>query len=90
MLSDTKLQRCGQDKNKATSLLIFLWDETLFDGEVKACIIEKVYKHVHSHVFTIAKILKAMDLVRFKLSLVGVEVLRCVNATNKYCQGFFK
>jgi hypothetical protein len=95
MLSNKKLQCYWQDKNKATLLLNFSWDGTLLDGDVKACMIEKVYKHIHSHVFTLAKILKAkilkaMGLGQFKLSLVGHEVLRCVNATNKYRQDFSK
>jgi hypothetical protein len=50
--------------------------------------IEKVRKHVRSHVFTPPKILKGMDLAGFRLSQAGLEVLRGVDATDKYHHGF--
>jgi hypothetical protein len=54
-----KLRRCRLVTNKAIALVDFLCDETLLNGEVKACMIEKVRKHVRSHVFTPGNILKS-------------------------------
>lgn len=50
--------------------------------------VEKVRCHLRTHVFSPWKILKAMDVSGFKLSLAGIEVLvRRDNMTGKYGGG---
>jgi hypothetical protein len=65
-----------------------MWDDSLLGGEVQHCMIERVRWHVRHEVFTPWKILKAMDLAGFNLSLAGIEVLRRVESSNKYSRGF--
>jgi hypothetical protein len=65
-----------EDKYKADRLVDFLWDDGFLYGELKASMIDRVRKHVRSHVFTPVRILKAMDLAGFQLTLTGLEVLR--------------
>lgn len=65
-----------------------MWDDNFLDGEVQRCMVEKVRCHLRTHVFSPWKILKAMDVSGFKLSLAGIEVLvRRVDMTGKYGGG---
>jgi hypothetical protein len=84
---DVKLRRRG-DKSKAAILVDCMWDDSLLGGEVQHCMIERVRQHVRHEVFTPWKILKAMDLAGFNLSLAGIEVLRRVESSDKYSRGF--
>ena len=86
------LPRLRSNKKKASILIDCLWNAdaaSLLDGEAKSCMIEKVRGHMRCHVFTPAKILKAMDIAGFNLSLAGLETLRIVETGNKkYSRGF--
>ena len=82
-----KLRRCT-DKRKAAVLVECIWDDAFLDGEARLSMIECVRKHVRNHLFPPWKILKAMDLAGFNLSLAGIEVLRGVDCANKYSRGF--
>lgn len=75
------------DKSKATLLIQCLWDDGFLQGEAKACMIDKVRTYLRTHVFSPWKILKAMDLAGFKLSLAGIEVLRHVEVPSRYGRG---
>lgn len=79
------------NKSKASILIDCIWnaDASFLDGEAKSCMVERVRCHIRRNVFTPAKILKAMDLAGFNLSLAGLETLRRVETDNqKYCRGF--
>jgi hypothetical protein len=81
--------RYYRKKSKAAILVDCIWNDAFLDGEVQSSMIERVRQHVRSTVFTPSKILKAMDLAGFNLSLAGVEVLRHVETGDKkYCRGF--
>jgi hypothetical protein len=82
-----KLRRCT-DKRKAAVLVECIWDDAFLEGEARLSMIERVRKHVRNHLFPPWKILKAMDLAGFNLSLAGIEVLRGVDGANKYSRGF--
>lgn len=76
------------DKSKAVLLVDCMWDDNFLDGEVKECMINKVRTYLRDHVFTSWKILKAMDIAGFNLSLSGLEVLRRVDVgEGKYVRG---
>jgi hypothetical protein len=64
-----------------------MWDDNFLDGEVKACMINRVRSYLRNHVFSPWKILKAMDIAGFTLSLAGLEVLRGVDVQGKYVRG---
>jgi hypothetical protein len=85
-LFDVNLKRHG-DKSKAAILVDSMWDETFLDGEVQLRMIQKVRCYLRNTVFTPWKILKAMDLAGFNLSLAGIEVLRRVGVAGKYMRG---
>ncbi|KAI2494593.1 hypothetical protein MHU86_19918 [Fragilaria crotonensis] len=71
-------------KSKAALLVDCMWDNNFLDGEVKACMINRVRSYLRSHVFSPWKILRAMDIAGFNLSLAGIEVLRGVDVQGKY------
>ena len=75
------------DKSKATQLVKCMWDDGFLHGEAKACMINKVRVYLRKHVFSPWKILKAMDIAGFKLSLAGIEVLRHVEVSSRYGRG---
>jgi hypothetical protein len=83
---DVSMKR-HSDKSKAAILVDSLWDETFLDGEVQLCMIKKVCDYLRINVFAPWKILKAMDLAGFNLSLAGLEVLRRVDVAGKYMRG---
>ena len=83
---DVSMKR-HSDKSKAAILVDSLWDETFLDGEVRLCMIQKVRDYLRNNVFAPWKILKAMDLAGFSLSLAGLEVLRRVDVAGKYMHG---
>ena len=85
-LVNAKMRR-SVDKTKAAVLVECIWDETFLHGEVQGCMIEKVRQYLRNHVFTPWRILKAMDLAGFNLSLAGLEVLRQVDVAGKYSRG---
>jgi hypothetical protein len=72
------------NKSKASILIDCIWnaDASFLDGEAKSCMVERVRCHIRRNVFTPAKILKAMDLAGFNLSLAGLETLRGVETDN--------
>ena len=80
---NVKMKRYGH-KSKAALLVDCMWDNTFLDGEVKACMINRVRSYLRSHVYSPWKILRAMDLAGFTLSLAGIEVLRGVDVQGKY------
>lgn len=83
-----KLRNFG-NKTKAAILVKSLWNDSFLEGEAQSCMIDRVRSHMRCNVFTPSKILKAMDLAGFNLSLAGIEVLRSVDtADKKYCRGF--
>lgn len=86
LLNVKDMKRCC-DKSKAAILVDCMWDDNFLDGEVQRCMIEKVRSHLRKSVFTPWKILKAMDVAGFNLSLAGIEVLRRVDVTEKYARG---
>ncbi|KAI2511868.1 hypothetical protein MHU86_2600 [Fragilaria crotonensis] len=86
LLNVRNMKRC-RDKSKAAILVDCMWDDNFLDGEVQRCMVEKVRCHLRTHVFSPWKILKAMDVSGFKLSLAGIEVLRRVDMTSKYGRG---
>jgi hypothetical protein len=75
------------DKSKAALLVNCMWDDCFLHGEAKACMIDQVRQYLRRHVFAPWKILKAMDIAGFKLSLAGIEVLRHVENSSKYGRG---
>jgi hypothetical protein len=81
------IKRCRQNKHKAAILVNGMWDSSFLDGEAQRCMIERVRTYLRKHVFDPWKILKAMDVSGFNLSLAGVEVLRRVDASGKYERG---
>jgi hypothetical protein len=78
-LLNLKFQR-RRDKSKAAILVDCMWDESFLHGEVQSCMIERVRCYVRNNVFSPWKIVKAMDLAGFNLSLAGIEVLRKVDS----------
>lgn len=86
-LLNRKCRRCT-DKRKAAILVDCLWDDAFLDGEAQSSMIDRVCKYVRSKLFTPWRILKAMDLAGFNLSLAGIEVLRGIDGGNKYNRGF--
>lgn len=87
VLNATK-KHCRTDKSRAALLVDCMWDINLLDGEVQECMIDKVRNYLRTHVFSPWKILKAMDLAGFNLSLSGLEILRRVDVgTSKYVRG---
>jgi hypothetical protein len=86
-LLNRKLRRLT-DKRKAAILVECIWDDAFLQGEARLSMIERVRKHIRNHHFSPWKILKAMDLAGFNLSLAGIEVLRAVDGVNKYGRGF--
>jgi hypothetical protein len=80
------MRRYG-DKTKAALLVNCVWDENFLHGEVQGCMIDKVRQYLRNEVFTPWRILKAMDLAGFNLSLAGLEVLRQVDVEGKYSRG---
>lgn len=85
-LLNRKCRRCT-DKRKAAILVDCLWDDSFLDGEAQSSMIDRVRKYIRNQLFTPWKILKAMDLAGFNLSLAGIEVLRRIDSANKYNQG---
>ena len=83
---DVNMKR-HSDRSQAAILVDSLWDEMFLDGEVQLCMIKKVRCYLRNTVFTPWKILKAMDLSGFNLSLAGIEVLRRVDVAGKYMRG---
>lgn len=86
VLNKKRQGRHRGDKSKATLLIQCLWDDGFLHGEAKACMIDKVRTYLRRHVFSPWKILKAMDLAGFKLSLAGIELLRHVEVS-RYGRG---
>ena len=85
---NAKLRYYG-NKKKAAILVNTIWNDSFLDGEVQSSMIDRVRRHLRCNIFTPAKILKAMDLAGFNLSLAGIEVLRSVDTADKrYCRGF--
>ena len=83
--------RCHGNNSKASILVDCIWnaDTSFLEGEAKSCMVERVRRHMRYNVFTTSKILKAMDLAGFNLSLAGIETLRSVETDNKkYYRGF--
>ena len=80
------------NKSKASILVDCIWnaDASFLEGEAKPCLVERVRCHMRCNVFTPSKILKAMDLAGFNLSLAGLETLRSVETpgNKKYYRGF--
>ena len=85
-LMDARFRRFT-DKRKASIIVDCLWNEAFLEGEAKSMMIDRVRSHFRTNVFSPWKILKAMDLAGFNLSLAGVEVLRRVDSTEKYSRG---
>jgi ferredoxin-thioredoxin reductase catalytic subunit len=76
------------DKSKAALLVDCMWDDSFLEGEVKECMVNKVRTYLRNHIFSPWKILKAMDLAGFNLSLSGLEVLRRIDVGEaKYVRG---
>ena len=86
-LVNAKQMRQYGDKTKAALLVNCVWDENFLHGEVQDCMINKVRQYLRNQVFTPWRILKAMDLAGFNLSLAGLEVLRQVDVVEKYSRG---
>ncbi len=80
LLNVKNMKRC-RDKSKAAILVDCIWDDNFLDGEVQRCMIERVRSHLRNHVFAPWKILKAMNVAGFNLSLAGIQVLRRVDVT---------
>ena len=76
--------RSRGDKSKASLLVQCMWDEDFLNGEVRARMIDQVRQYFRQHVFSPWKILKALDIAGFKLSLAGIEVLRNVEVASRY------
>ena len=72
------------DKTKAVLLIKCTWDDYFLNGEAKACMIDQVRQYLRQHVFSPWRILKAMDIAGFQLSLAGIEVLRNVENSLRY------
>ena len=85
-LLNVNLKRC-RNKCKAAILVDCLWNDDFLDGEAQRYMIERVRCYLRKHVFTPWKIVKAMDLAGFNLSLAGLEVLRRVDVTGRYARG---
>jgi hypothetical protein len=84
-----KKLRYHGNKSKATILIDCIWNDAFLDGKVQSCMIERVCQHMRCNVFTPSKILKAMDLAGFNLSLAAIEVLKSVETADKrYSRGF--
>ena len=82
------VKRCRQNKNKAAILVDRMWENDFLDGEApQRCMIDRVRLYLRKEVFTPWKILKAMDISGFNLSLAGIEVLRRVDVTGRYVRG---
>ncbi|KAI2506034.1 hypothetical protein MHU86_8355 [Fragilaria crotonensis] len=64
-----------------------MWDNEFLDGEAQRCMIVRVREYLRTHVFNPWKILKAMDISGFNLSLAGIDVLRRVDASERYERG---
>jgi hypothetical protein len=87
VLRKRKQGRHRGDKSKAALLINCMWADDFLHGEAKACMIAQVRQYLRQHVFSPWKILKAMDIAGFKLSLAGIEVLRHVENDSKYGRG---
>jgi hypothetical protein len=75
----------GHGKKKEGAVLVdALWDESFLHGESRTAMIAKVHLHLRQHVFAPYKIMKAIDLAGFKLSLEGLEVVRQLEAKDVY------
>ena len=72
------------DRSKALLLVQCIWDGGFLHGEARAVMIDQVRQYLRRHVFSPWKILKAMDIAGFKLSLAGIEVLRNVEVASRY------
>jgi len=81
------LPRFG-NKKKASILIDVIWNHDILCGQAKQHMIERVRSYVRNDVFAPWKILKAIDLAGFKLSLSGIEVLRRIDCPKKYDCGF--
>ena len=82
-LLNVNMKRC-RNKSKAAILVDCMWNDDFLDGEAQRYMIERVRCYLRKHVFTPWKIVKAMDVAGFNLSLAGLEVLRRVDVAGKY------
>jgi hypothetical protein len=81
------IKQCRQNKHKAAILVDGMWANDFLDGEAKRCMIDRVRSHLRKEVFTPWKIMKAIDITGFNLSLAGIEVLRRLDVAGRYARG---
>ena len=78
---------CRKNKQKAAILVNGMWDNEFLDGKAQRCMIVRVREYLRTHVFKPWKILKAMDISGFNLSLAGIDVLRRVDVSESGVRG---
>ncbi len=81
---------CRKNKQKAAILINGMWDDEFLDGEAQRCMIVRVHEYLRMHVFNPWKILKAMDVSGFNLSLAGIEALFQANPQSFNLRGWWK